>query len=86
MQLYPTSVLGVNLNPHRILKHAMQDLGDEDLINETITLLAEHLPQSALAGITAQIEAIISSDDMSSEEEGFLNDLIQAWQVEDQAK
>ncbi|EIJ42289.1 cysteine protease [Beggiatoa alba B18LD] len=78
-------LLGVAMKTERLLRNAQKQLNkDEDgeLLDESIDLLGEYLSGELLARIVQDIEAMIDVDDLSEEEEEFLNDLISRWQIE----
>lgn len=73
--------MGLHLKPEKVLKHCLKHLENEELLEETIELLGEHLSNAALAGIVARLEEVVSADELSEDEESFLDALIEAWQV-----
>ncbi|AUI67675.1 C1 family peptidase [Beggiatoa leptomitoformis] len=76
-------LLGVKMKTARLLRNALKQLDDEELLEESIDLLGEYLSGELLARIIQDIETLIGVDDMSEEEEEFLNELISRWQIED---
>jgi papain like protease len=78
--------MGLRLKPEKVLKHCLKSIDNAELLEETIELLGNHLSKAALAGIVARLEEVVSSDELSEDEESFLDTLIEAWQVaEDEA-
>lgn len=76
--------LDSDLDAKKVLKFAKRNYDDEDLIDETIRLMGKHLSNEFLATVAADIEAVIGEDDLSEEEEEFIDYLIQEWQIEDE--
>ncbi|MEM7180507.1 MAG: C1 family peptidase [Spirochaetota bacterium] len=75
--------LGVDdLSSRDVLQLCEENLGDEELLEESITLLGDYLSSSFLAGFVASMEEIVGSDDFSVEEEDFVYRLVDAWQIE----
>ncbi|PTL80303.1 C1 family peptidase [Vitiosangium sp. GDMCC 1.1324] len=73
--------MGLRLEPQKVLKHCLRYIENEDLLEETVELLGNHLSKAALAGIVARLEEVVSADDLSEDEESFLDELIELWQV-----
>ena len=77
--------LGLRLKPEKVLKHCLRHVENEALLEETIELLGTHLSKAALAGIVARLEEVVSADELSEEEESFLDSLVDSWQVAEDA-
>lgn len=75
--------LGVDTQVDRLLRRASGLVGDEDLLNESVDLLGEHLSQGMLASIVNSLGEIAGVDDLDENEEDFIASLVQAWQVEE---
>jgi len=75
--------LGSDYSARKVLKKALKRLDDEELVFESIELLGEHLPASALAGFLNDIVEMAGADELAEEEEDFINALVEAWQVEE---
>jgi Papain family cysteine protease len=73
--------MGLRLKPEKVLKHCIEHVENEELLEETIELLGNHLSKAALAGIIARLEEVVSADELSEDEESFLDVLIESWQV-----
>lgn len=73
--------LGLRLKPEKVLKHCLKHADDEELVEESVALLGNHLSKAALAGIVARLEGVLSADELSEDEESFLDSLIESWQV-----
>ncbi len=71
----------MRLKPERVLKHSLKQIENQALLDETIELLGNHLSKAALAGIIARLEEVVSADELSEEEENFLDALTDSWQV-----
>ncbi|MBS0660531.1 MAG: hypothetical protein JSR82_20105 [Verrucomicrobia bacterium] len=68
--------------PEKVLRYALKKL-DERRVQESIELFAEHVPQTMLASILRSMREIVGVDEVSQDEEEFLDALVTAWQVED---
>ncbi|MCB1179688.1 MAG: C1 family peptidase, partial [Leptospiraceae bacterium] len=77
--------LGVKMSAKKILKHIEDELEDdeysEELLEESVELLGEYLSKPLLATLYNDIKRIIGVDDLSEDEEEFLEELVSAWQV-----
>jgi len=74
--------LGVETHVEKLLRRALAQAGDEDLLVESVELLGAHLSQTMLAGIVNRLAEIAGVDDLDEHEADFIDDLIQAWQVD----
>ncbi len=74
--------LGVDMSAKKILKNAVEESGDEELVYESIDLLGEYLSNEMLAKIVSDVEEVIGVDDLSEDEESFVSELVEAWQIE----
>ena len=77
--------LGVNTQVDKLLRRAAAKVGDEELLEESIALLGEHLSSTMLASIVNSITEISSTDDLDDSEDEFVAALIEVWQVTDDA-
>lgn len=75
--------LGSSYEPVKVLKNCLRSLDDEQLLQESVALFAEHLPKTALASILSSLQEVIGVDGLAEEEEGFLYELVEAWQIEE---
>ncbi len=78
--------LGIDMKASKILKNIATEFDnqeDETLLEESIELLGEYLSSALLAKLLNDIKEIVGVDDLSEEEEEFIDNLTQAWQVED---
>lgn len=75
--------VGIDRKPKRVLKKARKHLYDEEILEESIVLLGTHLPQEALASLAADLILISDADELTEEEDDFIYQIVQAWQVED---
>ena len=73
--------LGSPFDPAKVLRSATRLLDDDDLLDESVELLNRHLSKPALAGIVNALRDVLSADGLADDEEGFLADLVEAWQV-----
>ena len=75
------SALGSNLDPEKVLTFASRHADDQALLEESVTILGEHLSAAFLAGVVNEATTIASADGYDSGEEEFIASLVQAWQV-----
>ena len=75
--------LGVDTHVDKLLRRALAKLGDEELLEESIELLGEHLSTTMLASIVSSLTDIVSTDELDESEDEFVAGLIEAWQVGD---
>jgi hypothetical protein len=75
--------IGSRYSAEKVLKNALRNVVNEDLIEESIQLLGEHLSKSALAGIVARMQEVVGVDGLSDDEENVVNQLVEAWQIEE---
>ena len=73
--------LGSDLDPAKVLAFAAKHAADEALINDTVTILGEHLSPAFLAGILNDATEIARVDGLDAAEDDLLAQLVQAWQV-----
>ena len=76
--------IGIESNVKKLLQNTAEYVGDEDLLNESVELLNEYLSKKVLTQTIIDVENIIGVDEYSSEEEDFVNYLIESWQIEDE--
>jgi len=76
--------IGIDANVNNLMRNTSQHVGDEELLNESVELLNEYLSKKTLAQTIIDVENIIGVDDLASEEEDFINYLIESWQIEDE--
>lgn len=74
--------LGVDMSAKKILRNAKKHIEDDDLIEESITLMGENLSNEMLAKIHNDLTEVIGVDDLSDEESEFIEQLVEAWQIE----
>ena len=67
-----------------MLRRAATKVGDDDLLEESIALLGEHLSATMLASIVNSITEIAGTDELEDSEDEFVAALIEAWQVTDE--
>lgn len=75
--------LGSRYNPAKVLKNCLRSLDDQALLEESVALLGEYLPKPALASITTSLQEVIGTDGLADEEENFVFELVEAWQIEE---
>ena len=75
--------LGSSYDANKVL-HVAQRKAEhrEDLLDESVQLFAQHMPQTMLASILRSLGEIVGTDDISAEEEEFLALLVEAWQID----
>jgi hypothetical protein len=74
--------LGVNTSVEKLVKRAADYLEDQQLLEDSIDLLGSYLSNTMLASIIKSLTAISGSDEISSDEQSFLDILVQRWQVD----
>ena len=75
--------LGSRYNPAKVLKNCLRSLDNQELLDESVALLGEYLPKPALASITSSLQEVIGVNGLSDEEESFVFELVEAWQIEE---
>jgi C1A family cysteine protease/uncharacterized tellurite resistance protein B-like protein len=74
--------LGSELSSLKVLRACLKNSGDEKILEESVALLGKHLSNEMLATIAGDVEEIIGTDDLSSEESEFVDWLNSEWQIE----
>jgi hypothetical protein len=75
--------LGSSYDASKVLHVAQRKAENrEDLLEESVELFAQHMPQTMLASILRSLGEIVGTDDVSAEEEEFLALLVEAWQID----
>jgi C1A family cysteine protease len=74
--------LGVEMSAKKILNNVIDEIDNEELYDESVTLLNDYLSVELLAKILNDIRDIVGVDDVSDEEEEMLGELTEAWQIE----
>ena len=78
------TTLGVtDMSASKILRHAVKDVGNEALIQESIDLFKEYFSQEMLAKITSDIKSVVGADGLSEYESSSIFNMIESWQVEE---
>ena len=75
--------LGSSYDADKVLRHALKHVEDDALVESSIQLLGAHVPKTMLASILASLREIVGTDGLAEEEEEFLAELVEAWQVEE---
>jgi C1A family cysteine protease/uncharacterized tellurite resistance protein B-like protein len=76
--------LGSEYDAKEVLDYTWNnDSEDEDLLEESVSLLGEYLSSEMLATIINDLKAIVSIDDESEEETDYIDYLIGEWQIEE---
>lgn len=75
--------LGSDLDPAKVLRFAMRHVEDEELLNESVQLLGEHLSNGMLASILSALQEVVGADGLEEGEEDLIAQLVEAWQVEE---
>jgi hypothetical protein len=73
--------LGSDLSAKKVLRHAVNSLGNEDLLAETVVLFNQFLSNEMLARIFIDLQEVIGVDELSEEEGAFLYHLMEIWQL-----
>lgn len=75
--------LGSRQSVEKVLRNALRLSGDERLLEETVDLFAGVFSQEVLASIASELQEIAAADDdVSSEEQAFVDALVERWQIE----
>ncbi|MDI1449087.1 C1 family peptidase [Polyangium sp. 6x1] len=75
--------LGSRQGAEKVLRNALRRIDDEKIIEETIDILGEVFSQEVLASIASQLQEIVGSDDdVSEEEQAFVDAVVERWQIE----
>ncbi len=74
--------LGVDMSAKKILRNAKKHMDDEDLLEESISLMGQYLSNEMLAKIHNDLEEVIGVDDLSDEESEFIENLVEQWQID----
>ncbi|TAF64016.1 MAG: peptidase C1 [Cytophagales bacterium] len=75
-------VLGLDLDAEGLMEEMWEEINNEDILNESIELIGEYLSPEALANIINDIEAISDTDEVSEEEQNFIDYLVEQWQID----
>ncbi|MDI1435738.1 C1 family peptidase [Polyangium sorediatum] len=75
--------LGSRQSAEKVLRNALRRLDDERLVEETVEILGEVFSQEVLASIASELQEIVGSDDdVSEEEQAFVDSVVEHWQIE----
>jgi hypothetical protein len=74
--------VGGHPNVTGVLNHALQLLEDATALEESIDLLGQHLPADTLASIVNELQEIIGSDEVTDEEQQFVDTVMERWEIE----
>lgn len=75
-------LLGIDRKPKKVLRRAMRMLDDEDLVEETLEIMGNHLPAEGLASLANTLIRVAGVDELSEDEEDFIHSLVSYWQLE----
>lgn len=81
---YMDEILGKldsNLQSSKVLKYAVKDANNKELIIETIELFATYFSHEFLVNLLADIENAIAVDELSDEESNIVEKLMEYWQI-----
>jgi C1A family cysteine protease len=70
-----------NLKSSKVLKFAMQDVDNKELIEETIELFGQYFSHDFLVNLIAQIEEVAMVDELSNKESRIIEKLMNAWGI-----
>ena len=73
---------GSQYDPERVLRFALRHVDDEALLEETVQIFGEHFSAGLRATLVNIAEEIAASDELGDEEQDFIAQLVEAWQVE----
>ena len=69
-------------DPAAVMERTLPLLENRELADETIAILGEHLSKAALANVVANLEQVVSADELHEDEAAFVDALIQTWQID----
>lgn len=75
--------LGSELSSLSVLRACLKNADDEKILEESVALLGKHLSNEMLATIAGDVEEIIGTDDLSTEESEFVDWLNSEWQLKE---
>jgi len=75
--------LGSEFEAGKVLKYCMKSLDDEDLLKETIQIFSDYLSSEMLGKMLNDLQTVIGADEISEDEQQFLNTLTSVWQLGD---
>ena len=70
-----------NLSPAGIIRKCQKKLWDEDFHDECVELLGEYLSKDFLANMLLHFWEIVEADDLEDEEDEYLTELEEAWDI-----
>jgi C1A family cysteine protease len=73
-----------DLDAQAILEACYEEMENEELVYESVDLLGEYLLPETLAKIVNDLQEIIGVDGLAEDEESFVYDLVEAWQIEEE--
>lgn len=76
------AVIGVDSQIDKLLQACIQELDNEELLNESVALLGEYLPNEVLASITNDAIALAGASELTEDEAAFAESLAGAWQLQ----
>ena len=75
--------LGARQGAEKVMRNALRSLDDERRIEETVEILGGAFSQEVLASIAAELQEIVGADDdVSEEEQAFVDAVVERWQIE----
>jgi uncharacterized tellurite resistance protein B-like protein len=75
--------LGSELDPAKVLRFAKRHDEDQDLFDETVELLGQHLSAGMLAALIQMARDVADADETTEDEEDLLAHLVESWQIEE---
>jgi hypothetical protein len=79
--------LGVtDMSAGKILRHAVRDIENVDLLQESVNLFKEYSSSEMLAKITSDIQSVVSIDGLSDYENSSIFQTIESWQIEESSE
>ncbi len=75
--------MGSRQSPPRVMKNALRLIEEEEHVEATVDLLGSTFSQEVLASIATQLMAVVAADDdISEDEQAFVDAVIERWQVQ----
>lgn len=75
--------LGSELDPGKVLRFAKKHDEDQELFDQSVELLGQHLSAGMLAALIQMAREVAEADETSEDEEDLLAHLVESWQIEE---
>lgn len=78
-----TNYFGVKMNAKKVIENCLELACDEEFLTSTMVIFAKYLNESLKLTILNDMIEITSSDGMDTEEEGFIRDMAEIFNIEE---